>query len=59
MENCIRQTVDEILTSVYNSALFQTKKTRGKVEVNFFFFRKISLKAKSIANIITGRFSNV
>ena len=59
MENCIRQTEDEILTSVHNSALFQKKKTRGKAEVSVFCFRKISLKTRSIANIITGRFSNV
>jgi hypothetical protein len=58
MENCIRQTEDEILTSVYNSALFQKKKTWSNVEVSGFF-RKNFLKAKSIGNIFTGRFSNV
>lgn len=59
MENCIGQTEDEIVTSVSNSALFQKKKIRGKVEVKVFCFRKIFLKTRSIANIITGRFSKV
>jgi hypothetical protein len=59
METRIRQTEDEISTSLYNFALFQTKKTRGKADVSVSFFRKIFLKAKRIVNIITGRFSNV
>lgn len=60
MENCIRKTEDEILTSVYNFVFFQTKKTRSKAEVSvFFFFWKISIKAKSIAKTITYRYSNV
>jgi hypothetical protein len=53
-ENCIRQTEDEILTSVYVSALFQTTKTRGKAGVSIFSFRKIYLKVKIIGTLLPG-----